>query len=132
MVKIPIRIEHTYSKSGKHHRIALTLIINLKNGVVFPSHQNLKKCKGIYTMGFAYCGEYNLSRDNIAVYLYITYGLRGRNKGYIHVLIENGVEVLKLKYIDNKMRVVLGDVKYKDYALIALNNIYKVDEYAKH
>ena len=132
MAKIPIRVEHTYSRTGKHHRIALTLIISLRGGVSTPNYRELKPCRGIYVKGFAYCGEYSVPRDSVAVYTYITYSLRGRGKGYISVLNEDGYEVLKLKYINNKLRVVSGDTKYKNYALIALNNIHRVDEYAKH
>ncbi len=132
MAKISIRIEHTYSRTGKHHRMSLALIINLRDGITTPDPKELKLCRGTYVKGFAYCGEYNIPKGCILAYAYITYGPRGKNKGYITIFNEDGRELLKLKCINNKMRVVSGDIKYKNFATIALNNIYRVDEYAKH
>ncbi|MEM1560311.1 MAG: hypothetical protein QW438_00050 [Ignisphaera sp.] len=132
MVRIPIRIEHTYSRTGKHHRMSLLLLINPGGGMVIPDPRELKPCRGVYINGFAYCGEYSIPRGYIAVSIYITYGLSGRNRGYISILNDGGYEVLRLKYVNNTMRKVSGDDRYKSYALIALNNIHRIDEYAKH
>ncbi|MEM0005860.1 MAG: hypothetical protein QW406_03225, partial [Ignisphaera sp.] len=99
---------------------------------VIPDPRELKPCRGVYINGFAYCGEYSIPRGYIAVSIYITYGLSGRNRGYISILNDGGYEVLRLKYVNNTMKKVSGDDRYKSYALIALNNIHRIDEYAKH
>ncbi|MCS7111243.1 MAG: hypothetical protein N3D82_03160 [Ignisphaera sp.] len=132
MSKISIRIEHTRSRTGRHHRMALALVINLRGGASLPDPRELKPCRGTYVKGFAYCGEYSVPKGCMLAYIYVTYGLRGRCKGSVSIFDENGYEVLKLKYINNKMRVVSGDSRYTSYALMALNNIYRVDEYERH
>lgn len=132
MARTSIRIEHTHSRTGKHHRISIALVISLKGGISLPDPKGLRPCRGVYVEGFAYCGEQTIPKDCVLACVYVTYGPRGRHRGYIDILNENGREVLKLKYINNRIRIISGDSRYASYAITALNNIYRVDEYGKH
>ncbi|MEM0027227.1 MAG: hypothetical protein QXT53_03835 [Ignisphaera sp.] len=108
MGKIQFKIEDTRSNTGKHRRIAKIFIVNDKGDIVPPKITNSWKCRGLYTRGESRCANIDLENGFFAVLLELTINWRKKVRGYISIVNHDGLELLKTKYVNGKLRYVSG------------------------
>lgn len=124
MGKIQFRLEDTKSNTGKHRRIAKIFIVNDKGDVVPPKFSSSWKCRGLYAKGMSMCTNIDLENGFFAVLLELTINWRKKVKGYITVVDHEGLELLRVKYVNGKLRYVSGK---KDMAYLVSNILKDIE-----
>lgn len=124
MGKIQFRIEDTRSDTGKHRRIARIFIVDDKGDITSPKISETRRCRGVYKKGESRCVNIDLENGFFAVLLELTINWRKKVKGYISVVNQDGLELLRMKYVDGKLRYVSGK---KDMAYLVRNALKNVE-----
>lgn len=106
--RVKLRIEKSRSRTGKHAFRALVLEV-CDDTVREPKAVHRVRVRPTYAVGEAFEAEFESSC--VLVYLSLVKNLRNEVKGVIRVFHE-GKEVLRVKYIKEKIRRVCGDKSY--------------------
>lgn len=106
--EVRLRIEKSRSRTGKHAFRALVLEV-CGGGIREAKPRRRVRVKPVYSRGEAFEGIFEAKC--ILVHLSLVKNLRNKVKGIIRVFHE-GREVLRVKYVDEKIRRVCGDRAY--------------------
>ncbi len=107
-----VRIELSRSRTGKHAFRALPILFDLEKRTFIEIKPCGKKVKPMYSKGEAYLCNIDVPSSCLLIYLTFVKNLRNRVRGYIDIISPDGRTVLRVKYVDYKIRRVCGDPTY--------------------
>jgi len=116
---VVLREESSVSRSGKH--AVRELVVDVSEGVVkTPRVRRKRSVKPTYSKGEAY--EVEVDDSGIIVHLRMVKCLGKRYRGTITVL-DRGVVVLRMKYINGLLRKSCGNREYLKYVRLVLDHL---------
>ncbi|MEB3861782.1 MAG: hypothetical protein GSR84_06140 [Desulfurococcales archaeon] len=122
MARLTFRVEATKSKSGVHAERRLVIVFR-SNGRVERIITGGDRVKGTYSRGSAWISSIDLEPGDVAVYIRLVRGPRGRIGGYAEVYDHEGKMVFRAVIRKRKARASIGDPSYSGYVEKAIELI---------
>lgn len=131
MAKIPVRLEKSESKTGKHQELKIAYIVTPgetpKPVRVGP---RASKARPLYSKGTAYLETVDVSKGQLLVSVRLNRNLRGMLTGAVTVYDHNGAEVLRTVIRKRKLRYSQGDRRFA-WAVESVLRALGVDKYLR-
>ncbi|MCE4602201.1 MAG: hypothetical protein F7C08_00050 [Desulfurococcales archaeon] len=122
MARLSFRVEATKSRSGVHAERRLVIVFR-GNGRVERILTGEDRVRGTYSRGSSWTAHIDLEPGDVAVYVRLVRGLRGRIGGYIEVYDHEGNMVFRAVIRRRKTRASKGDPRYSSYVEKAIEMI---------
>lgn len=114
MTRLSFRIEASKSRTGLHAERRLLLVFR-RDGSVERILTGSSRAKGTYSKGAAWDASVDLEPGDVAVYVRLVRGPRGRVKGFMEVYDSDGNMTFRAVLRRRKARASTGDPSYASY-----------------